>query len=458
MIRQPTLARTSVAFLLGIVSVTGLPAQSPNDANCRTWPSVAGRYSVGTLDFELTDSSRSAHYAPQPTASRRLYVRAWYPATDVGSLQRRPYFTAAEATVLPAQLLGLFQQPVDALRRCAELLTNGYQGARPAAGRFPVVGFNHGYTSYPAQQTALFEHLAANGYVVLSLGHPYESGGIVYPNGDIATLAPSILTDLGRIGRFQRTAALYFSTDVKERLRLQDLYVKGLRSGSLGRLATVWRDDVYFVLDRLEDGPLSASAQGVASAIDHGRRAYMGMSYGGYLAAMLAQGDPRAKAAVELDGGSWTYELIDTDVRTPMLALKSDAIRALGPMADSLDPTMYRGPLGPETPTSSDLAYERIATAGQRDDVFRIAVPGILHLGVSDNVELFGAPVLRAMVGDSAAAARFTKVQNDLVGGFLDRYVKSEANGFPSVVLRAHPELVVRNRVSIRTGGKATMP
>jgi pimeloyl-ACP methyl ester carboxylesterase len=441
-------------LLLGVATVPGLAAQSPNDANCRTWPAVSGRYPVGTLDFELTDSSRTAHYAPQPTGHRRIYVRAWYPAAEVGSLPRRTYFTAPEVTVLPAKLLGLLQQPPDALRRCATLLTNSYQEAPPAAGRFPVVGFNHGYTSYPGQQTALFEHLATHGYVVLSLGHPYESGGIVYPNGDVATLAPSILADLGKVGRFQRTAALYFSTDVNERLRLQTQYVKGLRAGSLGRLASVWRDDVYFVLDRLEDSAVPTGAHGLAKIIDHDRRAHMGMSYGGYLAAMLAQGDRRAKAAVELDGGSWTDELIDTEVRTPMLALKSDAIRAFGPMADSLDATMYRGPLGPLTPTSSDLAYERIATAGQRDDVFRIAVPGILHLGVSDNVELFGAPALRPLVGDSTAAARFTTVQNDLVRGFLDRYVKGEANGFPGAVLRAHPDLVVRDRAAIRTGGR----
>ncbi len=34
---------------------------------------------------------------------------------------------------------------------------------------------------------------------------------------------------------------------------------------------------------------------------------------------MSARGEPRARAGVNLDGASWTYELIDAEVRTPFL-------------------------------------------------------------------------------------------------------------------------------------------
>ena len=74
-------------------------------------------------------------------------------------------------------------------------------GATPAQARFPLAIFNHGYLSYAAQHTALFEHLAANGYVVLSVGHPWESGGIVYPNGDAILGSPRILQDMMHIGQ-----------------------------------------------------------------------------------------------------------------------------------------------------------------------------------------------------------------------------------------------------------------
>src|SRR4051795_12452364 len=134
------------------------------DANCRHWPDVVGPFSVGTLEFEVTDTLRNSQYAPEPTVIRRLYVRAWYPAGDVADCPRRPYFTTAEVGTVPVMSLQLLRQPPDALRNAARLLTNAWVGAPPAAGKFPVIGFNHGYLSYPAQHTALFEHLAANGY------------------------------------------------------------------------------------------------------------------------------------------------------------------------------------------------------------------------------------------------------------------------------------------------------
>ena len=179
------------------------------DANCRDWPNVGGSFPVGTLEFEVTDATRNSQYAPEPTLTRRLYVRSWYPAGDVSGCSRRPYFTEAEADTVPAKSLELLRQPPDALRNAARLLTNAHVDAPPATGQFPVVVFNHGYLSYPAQHTALFEHLSANGYVVLSVGHPWESGGIVYPNGDVVLGSPRILEDMMQIGQALGAMAAY---------------------------------------------------------------------------------------------------------------------------------------------------------------------------------------------------------------------------------------------------------
>ncbi len=230
-----------------------------HDANCRRWPDVVGRFAVGTLEFEVTDPLRGAPYAPTPTLDRRLYTRAWYPALAAGDYPRRPYFTAREADTVPALSLRLLGQPADAFRNAAQLLTHAREGATPAAGRFPVVVFNHGYLSYPAQHTALFEHLAANGYVVLSVGHPWESGGIVYPNGDVATGSPRILEDMMRIGQALGALSAYASPTLATQLDALRDYIRILRTTSAGRLAPVWRDDVYFVLDRLEENAIPAA-------------------------------------------------------------------------------------------------------------------------------------------------------------------------------------------------------
>lgn len=416
------------------------------DANCRRWPEVAGPFPVGTLEFEVTDPIRSSQYAPEPTVTRRLYARAWYPAGDVTGYPRRPYFTEAEVGIVPATSLQLIRQPPDALRNAVGLPSNAFVAAPPADGLFPVVVFNHGYLSYPAQHTALFEHLAANGYVVLSVGHPWESGGIVYPNGDAVAGSPRILEDMMQIGQALGAMAAYAAPTLAAQLAAFREYVKILRTTSAGRLAPVWRDDVYFVLDRLEENAIPA-ASSVAAVIDHARRGYMGKSFGAYIAGMLAQGDPRSRGVVHLDGGLWSYELADAELRTPFLTLGSDLwedFRTMPELPRGMDPSV-REPLGPQTPSASDLAYERFARAGLRPDGYRFVIPGIRHSGVSDLPELAGAPVLRGKLGTEAALTTFTGIQNDLVGGFLDRHVKGAPSDFPARALATHPEVIVQD-------------
>lgn len=428
------------------------------DANCRRWPDVVGRFPVGTLEFEVTDALRNSQYAPDPSVPRRLYVRAWYPAGDVTGYPRRPYFTDAEVGTVPVMSLQLLRQPPDALRNAARLLTNAYVEAPAATGRFPVAVFNHGYLSYPAQHSALFEHLAAHGYVVLSVGHPWESGGIVYPNGDAVLGSPRILEDMMRIGQALGAMAAYAAPTLTAQLGALREYIRVLRTTSAGRLASVWRDDVYFVLDRLEENSLPAAAP-MSEIIDHERRAYMGKSFGAYIAGMLAQGDPRSRGVVHLDGGVWSYDLVDAELRTPFLTLSSDLweeFRRVPELPPGMDPGV-REPLGPRTPTGSDLAYELLTRAGLRSDGYRFLVPGIRHSGVSDLPELSGVPALRGKLGTEAALATFTDVQNTLVGGFLDRHVKDAPSGFATRARATNPDLIVQDLSWLRERARAEL-
>jgi hypothetical protein len=200
------------------------------------------------------------------------------------------------------------------------------------------------------------------------------------------------------------------------------------------------------VLDRLEENSIPAASP-VAAMIDHERRAYMGKSFGAYVAGMLAQSDPRARGIAHLDGGVWSYELVDTELRTPFLTLSSDLwqeFRSMPELPSGMDPSV-RDPVGPHTTTGSDLAYEKIARAGLRADGYRFVVPGIRHSGVSDLPELAGVPVLRGKLGTEAALSTFTTIQNDFVSGFLDRHVKGAPSDFPAGALAAHPGLVVQD-------------
>jgi hypothetical protein len=249
-----------------------------------------------------------------------------------------------------------------------------------------------------------------------------------------------------RIGQALGAMAAYAAPTLTAQLGALREYIRVLRTTSAGQLAPVWRDDVYFVLDRLEENAIPAAAP-VSAIIDHERRAYMGKSFGAYIAGMLAQGDPRSRGVVHLDGGVWSYELVDSELRTPFLTVGSDLwedFRSMPELPPGMDPSV-REPLGPQTPTGSDLAYELVARAGLRADGYRFILPGIRHSGVSDLPELAGVPALRAKLGTEAALASFTAVQNALVGGFLDRHAKGAPSDFPTGARATHSDLIAQD-------------
>lgn len=292
-----------------------IPRQS-----ARSWPETRGPFPIGTLEFEVTDPIRSAQYAPVPTTTRRLYVRAWYPAGNVAGCSRRPYFTEAEVGIVPALSLALLKQPPDALRGATRLPTNAWVGAPPAAGRFPVVVFNHGYLSYPAQHTALFEHLATNGYVVLSVGHPWESGGIVYSNGDAAAGSPRILEDMMKIAQALGAMSAYAAPTLTAQLAAVREYVKVLRTTSAGWLAPVCRDDVYFVLDSCcHDRSSCGRARDPANPTPAPGGALSG-KFAGDRASALSSPAPQL-------GGYRVVALLEPPGQSPSFAYKMDGLR-----------------------------------------------------------------------------------------------------------------------------------
>ena len=73
----------------------------------------------------------------------------------------------------------------------------------------------------------------------------------------------------------------------------------------------------------------------------------------------------------------------------------------------------------------------------------------------SDFPEILGAPGTGPVLGEPGIIVKFTAIQNDLVLGFLDRYVKGNDSDYPAGALARYPELMVRNRDDIRRQAEA---
>lgn len=60
---------------------------------------------------------------------------------------------------------------------------------------YPVIFFNHGYSSQMSQNTVLCSDLASSGYIVVSIGHPYEASILKYPDGHIVKSHTSLINE-----------------------------------------------------------------------------------------------------------------------------------------------------------------------------------------------------------------------------------------------------------------------
>ena len=128
--------------------------------------------SVGITIFELTHE----HGWYQ--------VYAWYPADasqkDISDKSAHPIFYTD----------GWLNQPLAKQYRIPGFLmtedpSKSLLDAQPKAGQFPIILFNHGWEAFPRANMKLMEHLAQQGFIVMSLGHPGDSIRLKRANGDL---------------------------------------------------------------------------------------------------------------------------------------------------------------------------------------------------------------------------------------------------------------------------------
>nr|WP_285600887.1 hypothetical protein [Kineosporia sp. NBRC 101731] len=227
-------------------------------------PDPQGQYAVGTRTAYWTDPTRDE---PATTASdrRRVTAQIWYPTT--GSGPQAPYL--GRQPQLVAEGLGRsFGVPAFLFGEAADGHGHSTENAPlPATSEtYGIVLFSPGLLSVRTQNTAWAEYLAARGYVVVALDHPYDS-------------------------------AVTFTQDGRP------LWSKVRATGDdthdnrdADHLTAIRAQDLSFALDRIEADAF------FRRRLDTGRVAVTGHSVGGAAALQAAAQDSRFRAAIDIDG------------------------------------------------------------------------------------------------------------------------------------------------------------
>lgn len=417
-----------VPWFSGIFITFGLVATALSIAAFPVWPlpKPSGEHLVGVRTFEIRDQSRKGVFAAKPDEPRRLLVRVWYPAQSVSG-EPAPYFTKIEAgsTARAIGTLAGFPELFTYLRHAK---TNSYADAPLLQGaeNLPVIFYSHGYTSYLNQNTALMEELASHGYVVFSVQHTYDSSDTAFPNGDIAPIDPAmfVMTAEGP-ERPSQADAIGGDTLDKRIAGLLAFQEYSVRKGE--RIATAstkhWLADRLFLHDTLQNSPPKEVAD-IAQASNLERVGEAGMSFGGAIAGEICMIDRRCAAGVNMDGGNFPFTAFNANVPAPFLMFHSDTEY----LYEELGRPLVNGQ---SVRSFNEFSYEPIATAGTRQDIYRVLLKHSRHLGISDSSWFVKQPLAGPLFGD-AEAETILGAQNAFVRGFFDKHLKGQANDFPA--------------------------
>lgn len=278
-----------------------------------TAPAPSGPHGVGTARLYFIDRNRPDPFAPPPGHPREVPAAVWYPADVPEGAPRDPFWPPDND---PHQAVGL---PAFLFSHVPLVQAHSTAGAPLARAdrQYPVILFSHGYNSSPWQNVPQMEELASHGFIVISLGHPYDATALTLSDGRVVrdnswTRPPAMRPgDQAAVNaRTQKLAAMRDPEAIKAEWRdIQALMVR--TNFYIVRSVDVWAADTRFVVDRLQGlntgdttGASGATAL-LAGRMDLDRLGIFGMSFGGSTAGTFCATDRRCKAGVNFDG--WQF-------------------------------------------------------------------------------------------------------------------------------------------------------
>ncbi|MCR4649304.1 MAG: hypothetical protein K5776_09520, partial [Lachnospiraceae bacterium] len=137
-------------------------------------PKPTGEYAVGVFSFTVKNDREETMYNAVGTM-RSIPVKVYYPAAkeSVKGLPKARYMS--KATIDAIRKNFLVPLNYEKVENDGTNRSECYENAPFAEGeRFPLILFSHGAGSFMEAHTFLYTELASHGYMVATIGHPYD--------------------------------------------------------------------------------------------------------------------------------------------------------------------------------------------------------------------------------------------------------------------------------------------
>ncbi len=261
-------------------------------------PMPTGKYAVGTKTFTIYNT-RKETLDSKGDSMRHIPARIYYPTSKntTEGLTKAKSLSRSEAMGIKK----IFMIPLnyDKMEAAGENDSECYVDAPFIEDKkFPLIVFNHGYFSYIEGNSFLLIELASQGYVVLTVGHPYEGTGTDYDDGTY-TIADKSLANKMYHPYWRGILAAYKLTKYKGTLQEQAEFFEEFQNKYckfIGNRVDEWITDTNFAVEhaKKEFAQILDLTNGIGIA---------GHSQGGAVAYKVCLTDPEYTCGINIDGG-----------------------------------------------------------------------------------------------------------------------------------------------------------
>jgi hypothetical protein len=263
------------------------------------------------------------------------------------------------------------------------------------------------------------EHLASNGYIVVSIAHPFESLRVNLEQG--GTVLPEFITSLEKFRESMEWiseasdpigAAQDSLKSVESKEERSEIMLSAIRDSELNLIVEEWTEDNQYVLDRIlapGENPLD-----FPHFIDTTKIGIMGMSIGGATAGEFCKIDHRVKAGINIDGLQYGNNSADS-LELPFMMVYSD----------------------------DGLGLNDFMMLRSKDDYYEYHFRGTRHSDFTDMILIW--PVLKVYGQQgNIPGDRVVELTNKVITNFWDHYLKQKP--FYMFQEADYPELEVVNK------------
>ncbi|WP_462411555.1 alpha/beta hydrolase family protein [Neobacillus sp. Marseille-QA0830] len=315
---------------------------------------ATGDYDVMTKSYTLTDDSRKETFVDSGE-NRKVNIEFWYP--------------------------------------------------KKADGKVPLIVFSHGAFGIKASNTSTLENLASNGYVVVSIDHPYHSLYTRDADGKMTLADQGFMQEVDDV-----------NNDVYDEEKSFELEQKWLK------LRT---DDINFVIDSIKQKADDQASDVVYRLIDTNEIGLIGHSLGGAAAAELGRDRDDIAAVINLDADLLGETLAVKDDK-PVINKEVYPVPLLSIYTDTMKNLM-------DNVKEPDIVLPQQYISDTASDAYEVYIKGTNHLSLTDLPIV--SPFLANMINGStdksntehpADQYKVLETMNGLVLDFFNSYVKGD--------------------------------